>query len=68
MVHERRDDLYPGKDTRSVALDVSYEGKRWWVMLEWDDSGSTMARRAPDRRAGTHLSTLSWPPRLQAAG
>lgn len=41
VVHERRDDLYPGKDTRSVALDLSFEGEQWWVLLEWDDGGST---------------------------
>src|SRR5690606_38896095 len=28
VVHQRRDDLYPGKDTESVALDVSFKGKR----------------------------------------
>jgi hypothetical protein len=41
VVHERRDDLYPGKDTESVALDLSYDGTRWWVVLEWDDGGAS---------------------------
>jgi hypothetical protein len=47
VVHERRDDLYPGKDTRSAALDLSYEGERWWVLLEWDKGGSSMASERP---------------------
>lgn len=47
VVHERRDDLYPGKDTESVALDLSYEGTRWWVLLEWDGGGSTMSSEKP---------------------
>lgn len=40
VVHQRRDDLYPGKDTESVALDISFEGTRWWLALEWDKGGS----------------------------
>lgn len=37
VVHQRRDDLYPGKDTDSAALDVNFGGERWWVSLEWGD-------------------------------
>lgn len=48
VVHERRDDLFPGKDTESVALDVSYEGKRWWMTLEWDDSSGGMSSSRPE--------------------
>lgn len=40
VVHERRDDLFPGKDTESVALDISRAGQRWWMVLEWDVDGS----------------------------
>ena len=47
IVHERRDGLYPGKGTESAALDLSYDGTRWWVLLEWDDGGSTMASERP---------------------
>ncbi len=38
VVHERRDDLYPGKSTESVALDVGFRGERWWVAVEWNGS------------------------------
>jgi hypothetical protein len=44
IVHERRDDLYPGKDTDSVALDLTYKGKRWWVALEWGEGGATTSQ------------------------
>jgi len=44
VVHERREDLYPGKDTDSVALDVSFGDERWWVALEWGDgSGASQS-------------------------
>lgn len=48
VVHERRDALYPGKDTESAALDISYEGSRWWLVLEWDKGGSTMSSLRPE--------------------
>lgn len=48
VVHERRDELYPGKDTESAALDISYEGSRWWLVLEWDKGGSSMASSGPE--------------------
>ncbi|GAA5107365.1 hypothetical protein GCM10023339_05300 [Alloalcanivorax gelatiniphagus] len=48
VVHERRDDLYPGKDTESVALDISHDGQRWWMTLEWDDGGATMSAERPE--------------------
>ena len=47
VVHERRDDVYPGKDTQSVALDLTFQGKRWWVLLEWDDGGSSSVQSVP---------------------
>ncbi|NYE35986.1 hypothetical protein F4692_001090 [Nocardioides cavernae] len=40
VVHDRRDDLYPGKGTDSAALDVSYGGERWWVAVEWGGDGA----------------------------
>lgn len=43
VVLQRVDDLYPGKGTRSVALDVRYEGRRWWLAFEWSDRGGTSA-------------------------
>jgi hypothetical protein len=48
VVHERRDELYLGKDTESAALDISYEGSRWWLVLEWDKGGSSMASSRPE--------------------
>ncbi|MDR7251968.1 hypothetical protein J2X46_000944 [Nocardioides sp. BE266] len=48
VVHERRDDLYPGKDTESAALDISYKGGRWWLVLEWDGGGSSMSSLRPE--------------------
>lgn len=48
VVHERRDALYPGKDTESAALDISYQGSRWWLVLEWDDGGSSMSSSRPE--------------------
>ncbi|QSR32967.1 hypothetical protein CFI00_21180 [Nocardioides sp. S5] len=42
VVHERRDDLYPGKGTDSVALDISFGDERWWTSLEWDGDGGGM--------------------------
>ena len=44
VVHERRDNVYPGKDTQSVALDLTFEDERWWVLLEWDEGGSATAQ------------------------
>jgi hypothetical protein len=48
VVHERRDALYPGKDTESAALDISYQGSRWWLVLEWDRGGSSMSSSRPE--------------------
>jgi hypothetical protein len=48
VVHERRDALYPGKDTESAALDISYHGSRWWLVLEWDKGGSSMSSTRPE--------------------
>ena len=48
VVHERRDDLFPGKGTESVALDISFAGKRWWMSLEWDEGGGAMTSVPPD--------------------
>jgi hypothetical protein len=48
VVHERRDALYPGKDTESAALDISYQGGRWWMVLEWGEGGSAMSSSRPE--------------------
>ncbi|WP_439937342.1 hypothetical protein ACS3YM_15590 [Nocardia sp. N13] len=48
VVHERRDALYPGKDTESAALDISFAGSRWWLVLEWDKGGSSMSSSRPE--------------------
>ena len=48
VVHERRDNLFPGKDTESAALDISYRGSRWWLVLEWDRGGSSMSSSRPE--------------------
>lgn len=48
VVHERRDALYPGKDTESAALDISFGGSRWWLVLEWDRGGSSMSSSRPE--------------------
>lgn len=48
IVHERRDDLYPDKASESAALDLSFEGARFWVVLEWDEGGSTMSSTRPE--------------------
>lgn len=39
VVHERRAGLFPGKGTKSVALDLSVGNRRQWVVLEWDERG-----------------------------
>ncbi len=48
VVHERRGALYPGKDTESAALDISFRGSRWWLVLEWDEGGSSMSSSRPE--------------------
>jgi hypothetical protein len=55
VVHERRDDLFPQRGTRSVALDLTYEGVRWWIAVEWDDQGMGAAgvRSADDEAYGS---------------
>ncbi len=47
-VLHRIDDLYPGKDTQSVALDLLLRGEREWVVLEWDEGGSSGTLGGPD--------------------
>lgn len=42
VVHEVRNDLYPGKDSESAAYDVTHDGVRWWVVLEWDAGGAAL--------------------------
>ncbi|WP_374457160.1 hypothetical protein [Nocardioides sp.] len=42
VVHEVRNDLYPGKESESAAFDVTYDDVRWWVTLEWDAGGAAM--------------------------
>ncbi|MFC7361261.1 hypothetical protein [Nocardioides astragali] len=48
VVHERIDDLFPEKDSESVALDLTYEGKRWWMTLEWGEDGGAGSATTPD--------------------
>lgn len=48
VVHERRDDLYPGKGTKSVALDVSHGGERWWVAMEWNGNEAIASNSRPE--------------------
>jgi hypothetical protein len=48
VVHERRDDVYPGKATESAALDISHDGERYWLVLEWDAGGSGMSSTRPE--------------------
>ncbi|SEB75388.1 hypothetical protein SAMN04489844_0990 [Nocardioides exalbidus] len=47
VVHERRDDLFPAKDSESAALDISWGGERWWMTLEWDGGGGGSASVQP---------------------
>jgi hypothetical protein len=47
VVHERRDDLFPGKRTESVALDLSVGDQRQWVVLEWDEGGGAADHADP---------------------
>ena len=53
VVHERRDDVFPGKDTDSVALDLTHEGQRSWIVLEWKDGGSAGSFAFPGKEKGT---------------
>ena len=66
VVHERRDGLYPGKETESAALDLSYEGERWWVRLEWDAGGGAMSSEQPDD--GLHDSFDAFVAAAEAGG
>lgn len=59
VVHERRDDLYSGKDTESAALDVTYAQRRWWVVIEWNDSGSNVQSADPESAGGTFASYVA---------
>jgi hypothetical protein len=54
VVHERVDNLFPGKASESVALDITYEGKRWWMSIEWGDAGAGWSATSPDE--GLHES------------
>ena len=47
VVHERRDDVFPGKDTKSVALDLSLGDRRQWVLLEWSERGGVASYARP---------------------
>lgn len=48
VVLERREDLYPGKDTESVALRLRYGGQVHWEAWEWDRGGSSGMSGGPD--------------------
>lgn len=48
VVHERRDDVYPGKTTESAALDISRDGERHWLVVEWGDGNSGMSSTRPE--------------------
>jgi hypothetical protein len=54
VVHERVDNLFPGKASESVALDITYEGERWWMSIEWGDAGAGWSATSPDE--GLHES------------
>lgn len=41
VVLRRVPDLYPGKDTESVALVLRYRGLEYWAAWEWDDGGAS---------------------------
>ncbi len=47
VVHERVDNLFPGRASESVALDISRGGERWWMTLEWDSGGAAMSSTRP---------------------
>lgn len=54
VVHERLDNLYPGKATESVALDVSFDGERWWIAVEWgEDEAVTRVDQPGEGRLAT---------------
>jgi len=46
-VLRRVDDLYPGEDIRSVALDVRRGEKREWLVWEWTERGGAAAFSGP---------------------
>lgn len=48
VVHERRDDVYPGKTTQSAALDITHGGEQYWLVLEWDAGGSALSSTRPE--------------------
>ena len=54
-VHERRDDVFPGSGTTSVALDVTLDDQRSWIVLQWDtdEDGSMMTFTLPGQEDGT---------------
>lgn len=47
VVHERRDDVFPGKPSESAALDISHEGERYWLVVEWGYGNSGMSSTRP---------------------
>jgi hypothetical protein len=48
VVHERRDDVFPGKSSESAALDISEDGERYWLVLEWGEGNSGMSSTRPE--------------------
>jgi len=46
-VLERYPDLYPGKDTESVALVLRYRGLEYWEAWEWDEGGASGISGSP---------------------
>lgn len=59
VVHERRDAVLPGEGINSAALDLSYEGERVWMVLEWDDGGATEFSEAPGEQHDTFESFVA---------
>jgi hypothetical protein len=43
-VIDRRDDLFPGSDSHSVALVIRFEGQRYWVAMDWTEGGGTIGQ------------------------
>ena len=48
VVHERRDDVYPGKATESAALDISHDGERYWLVLEGTPAAAACSSTRPE--------------------
>jgi hypothetical protein len=43
-VLDRRDDLFPGSGSHSVALVVRFEEQRYWVAMDWTEAGGTIGQ------------------------